>query len=185
MPETPGVPDVQREALSTWMKARIEEVQQAADERIEMLRTVGDHPSPIMARFAKTFASLNLSMAHIAALCNTTPGTLEKYYSEEITLGRAELIATVATNAVRIATSLTDPAASKVALAILDRAGGEEWKPPTKRVEMGEIEKPKVLDTSKLTYEQRQQLRDIMLSMTGQAPVAELTQNTDELGDES
>ena len=90
----------------------------------------------------------------------------------------------VATNAVRIATSQTDPAASKMALAFLDRLGGDDWKPPTKRVEMGEIEKPRVLDTSKLTYEQRQQLREIMLSMAGQAPAAELTQDTDEPGDE-
>lgn len=168
LPETPNVPDAQREALSLWMKERMQQITEGYEERIETLRTIGEHPSPIMAKFVRTFAGLHLPMKYIAALCNSTAGTIEKYYQEELDLGRAEVVAMVATNAVRIATSTLDPAASKVALAILDRMGGDEWKPPTKRVEMGELAKPRTLDTSKLSYEERQALRDMMLKMAGQ-----------------
>jgi hypothetical protein len=182
-PDVGGLTDPQREALSNWMREKITDMENYHAQREEILRTVGEHPSPLMGKFIRTFAGLHMPMKYIASLCSTTPNTIEKYYQEELTLGRAEVVAMVATNAVRIATSVTDPSASKVALSILDRMGGDDWKPPTKRVEMGEIEKPRVLDTSKLTYEQRAQLREIMLSMAGQAPAA-LGQDETEVSDE-
>lgn len=178
-----NLPDEQRESLSMWLKESLAMQSVIYEERIAALKDIGEHPSALMGRFVRAFAGLGMPPRFIASLCKTSPSIIEKHYSEEMLLGRSETVAMVATNAVRIATSQTDPAASKMALAFLDRLGGDDWKPPTKRVEMGEIEKPKVLDTSKLTYEQRAQLREIMLSMAGGAP-AELTQNTDEPGDE-
>jgi hypothetical protein len=178
-PPDVNVPEEQRESLSMWLKECMAVQAEGYEERIASLKEVGEHPSPLMGRFVRTFAGLGMPTKFIASLCKTSVSTIEKYYEEEMLLGRSETVAMVATNAVRIATSQTDPAASKMALAFLDRLGGDDWKPPTKRVEMGEIEKPRVLDTSKLTYEQRAQLREIMLSMAGQAPAAELTQDED------
>lgn len=179
VPETPNVPDHQREALSTWMKERLEEMQEHYELRIQTLRTVGEHPSPLMSKYVRTFAGLGLSNAYIARLCNTSTSTIERHYESDIELGKAETVAMVATNAVRIATSLTDPAASKVALAILDRRGGEDWKPPTKRVEMGDIEKPKTLDTSALSFDEREELRQLMLKMAGVPPQLERDEGED------
>ena len=66
---------------------------------------------------------------------------------------------------VRIATSLSDPAAAKVGMDMLARRGGENWRPATKRLEVDNDPnkgKPPVIDSSKLTYEERAQLREML-----------------------
>jgi hypothetical protein len=66
-------------------------------------------------------------------------------------------------NMMRIGASDSDPNAGRVGMQILDRRGGEEWRPPAQKMEIDDSRnKPPVIDSSKLTYEERQQLRQML-----------------------
>lgn len=84
-----------------------------------------------------------------------------KHYADDYELGAAEIITAIAANMNRKAISDSDPNAAKVGLAILERRGGEEWKNPARRIELDNNPNkgPPVIDSSKLTFEQRAQLR--------------------------
>ena len=45
--DLPNLPDDKREAITLWVKYRLEESEKAHQDRIELLRTAGEHPSPI------------------------------------------------------------------------------------------------------------------------------------------
>jgi hypothetical protein len=162
--DLPDVPDNQREAISLWMKDRFEIIEREHQSRIELLRTAGEHPSPIFASMVKRFGGIGLPKSLSAKMLGISVSTLTTHYADDYDLGAAEIISSVAANMLRIATSQTDPAASKVGMAVLDRRGGDEWKPPTKRIEMdNNPNKAPIIDSSKLTFEERAQLR-IMLT---------------------
>lgn len=152
-----------REELSLWMKDRFEAIESEAERRIELLRTIGEHPSPIFARLVKKFAGLGIARAHIAKLLDIGVGTLMEHYADEMELGVAETNAMVATNMLKIATSETNPAAGKVGMSWLDRRGGEPWRAPAQKVEVksGDAQPP-IIDSSKLTYDERQQMRAML-----------------------
>jgi hypothetical protein len=156
--------DQERANLAAWMKEQIERIEAAHRERVQILRTVGEHPSPIFSAMVKQHAYAGLPQALIAKLMCCSVSTLLNHYADELDLGKAELISAVGMNMARIATSTTDPNNAKVGMDILNRRGGEEWKPPAQKVEFKpEASGPPVIDSSKLTREERDQLR-IMLT---------------------
>ena len=165
----PGMPVVEdargaeRERLSVWMRERIAEVDREHRERIELLRTVGEHPSPLFQKVVMNMGGLGMPKGLLAKMLGLTVATLESNYGDDYALGKAYKIKAVAANALRIATSETDPNAARVAMQILDRQGGTEWTPPVKRVaDVKDPDKPPTIDSSKLTYDQRQQLRAML-----------------------
>lgn len=163
-PPTITAPGEQREALSVWMKSRFEEMESAHQRRIEILRTAGEHPSPIFSGMIKNFGALGLSKNLVAKLMNIGVSTIEAYYKDDYDLGAAEVISSLAANAIRIGTSTTDPQAAKVAMDILARRGGPEWKPPSRQLEVDDKrEQAPLIDSSKLSYEERAQLREMIL----------------------
>lgn len=162
--ELPPLPEEQREIISMWMQQRLNTIEQQHQARIELLRTAGEHPSPIFASMVKQFGSIGLSKNLCAKMLGVSVAILNSHYEDDYDIGKAETVSSVAANMVRIATSVTDPSASKVGMQILDRQGGPEWLPPTKKIDMShDRDKPPVIDSSKLTYEQRQQLRAMIM----------------------
>jgi len=158
--ELPDVPDEKREAITLWVKSRLEESEKAHQDRIELLRTAGEHPSPIYQRFVRLAGELGLSKALAAKQLGITVATLTTHYADDYELGAAEILSAIAANMNRKAISDTDPAAAKIGLAIMERRGGEEWKNPARRIEMDHNpSKAPVIDSSKLTYDERQTLR--------------------------
>src|ERR1700735_1741960 len=158
--ELPDVPDDKREAITLWVKSRLEESEKAHQDRIELLRTAGEHPSPIYQRFVRLAGELGLSKALAAKQLGITVATLTTHYADDYELGAAEILSAIAANMNRKAISDTDPNAAKVGMAILERRAGDKWKPPKKQVELDDNRnKAPVIDSSKLTYEQRAQLR--------------------------
>ena len=153
-----------REALSIWMKSQFEAQEAAALERAELLRTVGEHPSPIFARLVKKFAGLGIAKSHIAKLLEIAVGTLETHYGNELELGVAETNAMVAANMLLIATDPANPGAGKVGMTWLDRRGGQPWRAPSQKIEVADQRDagPPVIDSSKLTYEERQAMRAML-----------------------
>ena len=58
--DLPNLPDDKREAITLWVKSRLEESEKAHQDRIELLRTAGEHPSPIYERFVRLAGELGL-----------------------------------------------------------------------------------------------------------------------------
>ena len=80
-------------------------------------------------------------------------------------IGYIEVTAKMASTLITIGSDPAHKDAAKVALEFLSRRGPEVWKPAAHKIE--DVTKPKtegrVIDSSKLSYEDRQQLRDILM----------------------
>jgi hypothetical protein len=168
LPEMPDASEfnaAQREALANWWRAHMDEIERRHAERVEALRNGGEHPTPAFARQVKEAGMLGMPRNLTAKLLGISPYTLEAYYADDYDLGAAEVIISVSANMVRIGTSLTDPNNAKVGMAILDRRGGQEWRPPAQKIiTEDEREKPKnVIDTSGWDAADREQLRQMLL----------------------
>jgi hypothetical protein len=157
-------PESERETIAAWFRQRLEQSEREHEERIQTLRTVGEHPSPIFAKQARMFGMLGLPRDLSAKMLQLSPHMFDVHYEEDYRLGTAEVISSVAANAIRIGTSTTDPAAAKTAMDILARRGGPEWKPPAQQVKMEDDreKKPNVIDTSGWPIEKRQALEAML-----------------------
>jgi hypothetical protein len=164
MPVVAEAQGSERELLAMWFKERMDLVRREYEERIEILRTVGEHPSPIFANMVREHAVLGLEPKYIATLLCCSPSTVVTYYQTELDEGKAHAVVAISKNMMRIATSLTDPNNAKVGMQLLERRGGEEFKPATKKVEFEDTTRQTpVIDSSKLTYEERQQMRAMLV----------------------
>ena len=154
-------PADEREVVANFWRARMETIEREHQQRVEILRTAGEHPSPVFAAQVKSAGALGLGKSVTCRLLGIALHTLETHYAADYELGTAEVISSVAANMIRIGTSVTDPANAKVGMDILSRRGGQEWRPPAQKLEVNDDrEAPKnVIDSSKLSYEERQQLR--------------------------
>ena len=179
-PQLPDVPPDDRARIVEWFNHRWELIESAHAERVEMLRTVGEHPSPIFARMVKKFASLGLKPNLVAKLLDVGVGTLARHYQPELDLGLAETLAAVSTNMLRISMSEDNAVAAKVGMRILESSRQSELAQPVKTIHVDESEKkPPVIDSSKLTAAQRQQLREMLTYVAqggeGEPPTEEET----------
>jgi len=160
--EVATVPVDERERMVTWFKSQIQEIEFNANERIERLRTVGEHPSPVFAQLVQHHAGMGLEPALIAKMLLIPYGTLMLHYEEDIAIGGAAVNLKIAENMARIATSTTDPNAAKVGMAWLERRAGEAFR-PTKKLEIDDKrDKAPIIDSSKLSAEDRQKLREVI-----------------------
>jgi hypothetical protein len=160
MAPAPEIQGSAREELAIWMKQRVREIDEENRARIELLRTVGEHPSPIFQNIVQQHGALGMPKRLVAKLLGLTVASLDKFYGEDYDLGELSAIRAVAANAMRIASSPTDPNAGRVAIQVLDRRGGENWVPPSQKLEVNDArDKAPIIDSSKLTYEERQALR--------------------------
>lgn len=162
IPELPGAEEGDREQIALWMKARFEKIEADNAEREMILRTAGDHPSPIFGKMVRRLAGL-LGMSaktQIARMLDISVDILNRFYIEDLELGIAEVNVAVAGTMLQIATDQHNPSAASAGMKWLERRGGNDWKPPAKKLILGkEDEKSAVIDSSKLTFEQRQQMR--------------------------
>lgn len=168
MPQAPEEQGGARELLALWMKQRIQEIVAENSERIELLRTVGEHPSPVFQNIVQTNGALGMPKELIAKMLGMSEASLNKFYADDYDLGKLSTMRALAANAIRIGSSLTDPNAGRVAIQILDRRGGPEWLPPARKLEVDDARsKTPLIDASKLTYEERQQLRQMLERIAG------------------
>jgi hypothetical protein len=166
-PDAPPVaelPDFERQRMVDWMKQQIAEIQRAADLRVELARTVGEHPMPLFGQLVQHYAGMQLDPQVIAKMLMIPYSTLMLHYEDDLTLGAAHVNLKIAENMVRIATSTTDKDAAKVGMDFLGRTN--KLMKNTKKVEIETPQDSRVIDSSKLTPEQRQQLRDMIEAAT-------------------
>jgi hypothetical protein len=169
-------PESDREFLDQWWRSQVAEIERAGAERRELLATAGEHPSPIFARQAKTFGALGIPRDVVAVLLEMSQPEMEMYYGNEYAAGSAEVVSQVAANLLRIATSTNDRVAVKAAIEVMNRRGGEEWRPPAQKLEVTDDRKGRgnVVDTSNMTYDDRQLMREILLRTMGKGVSAGL-----------
>lgn len=161
-PPASAVVGSQREAAVSWFKDRIATLEQEFQTRIDILRTVGEHPSPIFANQVREHALLGLEPKYIAKLLCVSEATIKLYYPDELDIGKAVALTAIARNMFRIATSETDPNNAKVGMTMLEKRGGAEFAPATKKIEVEDTTKQApIIDSSKLSFEDRQALRQI------------------------
>lgn len=161
MPAPIYTPADERSALAEWWRKRMEQVELEHQERIESLRNGGEHPTPAYAKQVRMCGALGMEKSIACKMLGLSLYTLETHYADEYLTGAADTVASVAANMIRIGTSTTDPANAKVGMDILSRRGGQEWRPPAQKLEVADDrEVPKnVIDSSRLSFEERQQLR--------------------------
>lgn len=183
--EPVGEPVNDSEALSQWWNDRMTQVIKEHEERVRELKEAGEHPSPVFARQVRIFGSLGISPLMAAKLLGISAAELDMYYGDEYELGQTEVLASVAANMIRIATSTTDPNAAKVGMDLLGRRGGREWRPPAQKVNIfDKRELPKnTIDSSKLTFEQRQQLRTMIEHVASGEPGEPVQPGEDDMVD--
>lgn len=150
-----------RAALITWWRDQMEHMEADHAARVELLRTAGEHPSPLFGRQVMEFGALGMPKDVAAKLVGITEGQLDSYYADEYEIGSAQILGQVAANLARIATSMNDRVAVKAAVEIMNRRGGEPWRPPAQKIEVADdrTKNKGVIDSSKLSYEDRKILR--------------------------
>jgi hypothetical protein len=166
MPVVEDARGSERERLAAWMRERFSEIERIHAERVELLRTVGEHPSPVFAKIVRIDGALGMPKSLVAKKLGITTATFDIHYGDDYAMGAMEIMSSVAANALRIATSTCDPAAAATALKVLDRRGGPEWKPPAQQVEVENKDAPPIIDSSKMTPEERQQMRIMLTRIT-------------------
>jgi hypothetical protein len=176
VPDPAPSPADDRAALSQWWRDQVADIERAGDERRSLLATAGEHPSPIFARQAKVFGALGIPRDVVAVLLEMSQPEMEMYYGTEYAIGSAEVVSQVAANLLRIATSTNDRVAVKAAIEVMNRRGGEEWRPPAQKLEVTDDRKGRgnVVDTSNMTYDDRQLMREILLRTMGKGVSAGL-----------
>jgi hypothetical protein len=149
-----------REELSAWFKAQIAALEEDHEQRILLLRTVGEHPSPIFQRQVVAHAARGIGKQQTAAMMGISVGILNAHYASDFARGIAAATEKVAESMFKIATDPNHPAAGKVGMDWLKRRGGAEWQEKnTLEIEDKRESNAPIIDSSKFTYEERQLMR--------------------------
>jgi hypothetical protein len=164
MPQLPGLAPQERKDLVSFMKGRLEEIERDYQDRLELIRSGSEHPIPIYAKLVHNHAAMGLPIPQICKLLGISRPVLERWYSDDLELGVAAINLKIASNVARKALS-DDVDAAKIGLDWLDRRGGDGWRKSTQKIEVEEQKAP-IIDSSKLTPEERDQLRAIVTRIT-------------------
>ena len=160
-----------RAALAAWWRDHFAAAEAAAVERAAALVDAGPHPAVAYAVRVREYGALGIDRELAARLLGISEVELETFYEGEYRLGRAETISSAAKTLLRISTSLNDRVAVKGCIELLNRLGGEEWRAPAQKLEIDDARKRgRVIDSSALSYEDRQSLKAIMQRTVGVEP---------------
>lgn len=156
--------NLDRRSLAEWWREQMATLEQEHQDRMELLATAGEHPSPMFAAQVRRFAAIGMPPDVLGFMLGITEGMLMEFYEEECRIGEGLFLGPVFANLFRIATSANDRVAVKAATEIVNRRGGEPWRPPAQKLEIndGGQKKQNYLEVSQLSYDERQQLRAII-----------------------
>jgi hypothetical protein len=73
----------EREQLAQFWKQRIQEIDSEHRARIELLRTVGEHPSPVFQRLVMSMGGIGMPKSLLAKMLGIAPTTLESAYGDD------------------------------------------------------------------------------------------------------
>jgi hypothetical protein len=158
-----------RKTLSVWWREQVEALEREFQDRRKVLARGGAHPCELHAAEVRKFGALGVPWDLVALVMGVSEGVLVQYYEDDYRTGEAMLVGSVAQNYFRIASSGNDKVAARAAESILNRRGGQPWRPPAQKLEIADSREkaPRVIDSTKLTWEQREQLRLIVQQHAG------------------
>jgi hypothetical protein len=157
------LPKSDRQALERWWSAQFDSMAEAARERARLLAEAADHPNEVAANMVRRYGALGVEMSVTATLLGMSTGELELFYGAEYAMASAEVMSLVSQNFIRMAIASDDRYAVKAAIEFLNRRGGEEYRAPAQKIQVEDTRKRgNVIDASKLTHEERQQLKAII-----------------------
>jgi hypothetical protein len=165
MPQLPGISPQERKDLMNFMKAELENIARTYQDREDLIRSGGEHPMPLYAKLVHNHAAMGQTVPQICRYLGISRPVLERWYADDLELGIASINFRIASNVARIALS-DDPNAGKIGLEWLDRRGGDAFRKSTQKIEV-EDTKPPLVDSSKLTQDERDQLRAIFERIAG------------------
>ena len=125
-------------------------------------------PTKVTRNQVLHFCGMGMTHKQISLLLGIAPVTLAKHYRQELDVGEAKMNVDVANNLYTIATSKEHKSAAQAAIFWMKARG--RWR-ETNRVEhtgadggaiQNQIVKPEVIDSSKLSAEHRDALREII-----------------------
>jgi hypothetical protein len=171
LPEAPDVPPDQRERIVAVFRERIRQIEADADERIRLAQQTTDHPSPVYQRLVKHYAAMGIKPTLISKMLMIPWSVLNTFYEQDLEIGTGEINLEIAKSMAMIAIDPLHPQAAKVGMDWLSRRGGEEWKPAAQKLEVADDrDKPPVIDSSRLSAEDRQVLREMIERATNGEP---------------
>jgi hypothetical protein len=158
MPVLEEVMGESRENLAKWLKGQILAMEKEHTARIKRIREGLEHPMPYCAGLVRRFAGLGATKTDIARLCGLPVTVIREYYGEDFELGVALFNIPVAANYWRMASSGDDPNASK---GWLERRM-PAFKPPKLEIKTENVDAPPLVDSTKLSFEERAMLRQML-----------------------
>lgn len=159
-----------RANLHDWWREQSEFMEKEQAAIFLALEGAGPHPNLAYSRQVRRLGALGLPPNLIATKLDITEGELFTHYEVDLKQGEGLLLAPVAANMYRMATSGNGKWALKAATEILNRRGGEAWRPPAQKVEITDERKVPgkgIIDSAKLSWEEREQLRAIVERQLG------------------
>lgn len=159
-----------RESLSEWWREQSKFIDQELLTLSVALKDAGDHPSPQYAMQVRRLGALGIPQHLIAMQLGISEGVLAQHYETDLRVGEGLMLAPVAANMYRMATSSSSKAAVKAGTEILNRRGGDPWRPPAQKVEITDERRQAskgVIDSSKLSAEDREYLKGIIERQLG------------------
>lgn len=153
--------DAARDLTADWWRSTVADLDRAARERGEALSKGAD---AALRSQARVFGALGVPTDVAAALMGMTEAKFIAQHSGDYGVGDAAMIGQVSANLLRIATSTNDRYAVKAAVEVMNRRGGEKWRPPAQKIEVSRPQPKNLIDSSRLTAEERESLRAIILA---------------------
>jgi hypothetical protein len=156
--------------LHEWWKEQAEFMEKEQESIVLALHGAGPHPNLPYARQIRRLGALGISIDLIAIKLGMSEGMLLQHYEEDLKQGEASILGPVMANMLRMATSGNGKWALKAGTEILNRRGGPNWRPPAQQVEITDDRKTPgkgIIDSAKLSWEQREQLRAIVEEQLG------------------
>jgi hypothetical protein len=122
------------------------------------------HEPDAASRYLVETAAAFCTQEQVAKLLKVGVDTLRRHYGDELERGGISKTIDIAKTMYAIATDPENKSAANVGMWWLERRGGDLWKAPDKRVavDVTTREAPPIIDSSRLSFEQRQQLREIV-----------------------
>ena len=159
--DPPKEPPTDSELTAIWWREQIADLERAAKARGESMRG-GD---AVHASQARVFGALGVPTDVAAALMGMSEAQFSAQYADDYGVGSAAILARVSANLMRIATSTNDRYAVKAAIEIMNRRGGEPWRPPAQKIEVTRPgPKANLIDSSALLPQERAALRAIIMA---------------------
>jgi hypothetical protein len=162
-----------KDLTADWWRQQVRDLARAASERTDGVENGND---AVLASQARVFGALGVPTDVAAALMGMSEGRFQAEYADAYGVGSAAIMAQVSANFLRIATSGSDRYAVKACIEIMNRRGGEPWRPPAQKIEVTRPQpKQNLIDSRNLSPKDRAILRGILERAVngGDAPALE------------